>query len=189
MRLSGCQWRANASFRQYRKHKVPAWGHRIHVLNSFFKRWVMERVSHFDMDGVHPRLETVSIWKRGVKFLPRNFQTYKSFIINYLQNGDSFVFYARCSTRLFLSLENDFFLTPSITRSYQRLSEAGILQRNPVQGHIWQQKPLRGSLFLRPMRSRLQEAFRLIKIFIINILQIFFSIFDLFIVRIVMRTE
>ena len=57
----------------------------------------MARVSHFDMDGVHPRLEPIYVWKWGVKFLPRNFPTYKLFIINYLHNRDSFVFYTRCS--------------------------------------------------------------------------------------------
>ena len=43
------------------------------LLNSFFKRWVMERVSQFDIDGAHPRLEPISIWERGAKFVSRNF--------------------------------------------------------------------------------------------------------------------
>jgi len=90
----------------------------------------MEIVSQFDIDGVHSRLEPISVWKEGVKFVLRNFPTCKRLIINYLYNGDSFVFYTRCSTRLFLSLGNDLFLIPFITCSYQRLSEAGILQGN-----------------------------------------------------------
>ena len=61
----------------------------------------MERVSQFDMDGVHSRLEPVYVWKQGVKFVSRNFQTCKRLIINHLYNGDGFVFYTRCSAILF----------------------------------------------------------------------------------------
>jgi len=34
-------------------------------LNSFFKGWVMENVSYFDMDGVHSRLEPVYFENEG----------------------------------------------------------------------------------------------------------------------------
>jgi len=128
------------------------------LLNSFLELRVMERVSYFDMDGVHPRLEPVYIWKRGVKFLPRNFQTCKLFIINNLHNRDSFVFYTRCSTRLPFPVKTDLFLTTSITRSYQRLSATMPWRREWLYGSVFDNFSLFLSLNLRPMRSRLHVA-------------------------------